>query len=96
MDLTNVLGVFLGSGDASAAWGVPLGARSHVKIILGCVLRDLGLYLGTLEWHFGGHFGAPWEPLGALGGHLEATWLYLGSRGAKKSPATVLIATKPK
>ena len=38
--------------------GVPLGARSHSKMILGCFLEDFRLHFGTLEGHFGGHFGA--------------------------------------
>ncbi len=38
--------------------GVPLGARSPSEMILGCFLEDFWLHLGTLEGHFGGHFGA--------------------------------------
>ncbi len=38
--------------------GVPLGARSPSEIILGCFFDDFRLHLGTLEEHFGGHFGA--------------------------------------
>ncbi len=38
--------------------GVPLGARSHSKMILGCFLQDFRLHLGSPEGHFWGHFGA--------------------------------------
>ena len=32
--------------------GVPLGARSHSKMIWGCFLEDFRLHFGTLEGHF--------------------------------------------
>ncbi len=53
-----ILGVFCGWGGASAAWGVPLGARSPSEMILGCFLEDFRLHLVTLEGYFGGHLGA--------------------------------------
>ncbi len=53
-----ILDVFLGGGVPRRLGGVPLGARSHSKMILGCFLEDFRLHFGTLEGHFGGHFGA--------------------------------------
>ena len=49
---------FVGGGVPRRLGGVPLGARSHSEMILGCVLEDFRLHFGTLEGHFGGHFGA--------------------------------------